>query len=83
MKKQYAVYVSEDGGWLDACPERFSVFFGGVGKFVHANFGGIGPVGHVVVIGHRAAIALRDTLNTSGDWECDDGRRPEYAVRGL
>ena len=88
----YAVYVSDDNGWLDGCPDSESVFFGGshAGTFVHAGLGGIYPVGHVEVIGHSAALAELDRLETSGDWTAPqeinperEETRPSYAIRKL
>lgn len=89
--KTYAVYVSEDNGWLDGCPSTEDVFFGEhAGTFVHGADGAIGGIGHVVVTGYRAAVAELRRLRTTGDWIAPaevnpDGEEssPSYAMQEI
>lgn len=89
----YAVYVSDASGWNIDCPDSEGTFFGddhGGQYFRHAfeladddaddKALDLGNSGCVVVHGRAAAIALRDSLSTGGDWVVD-GReyRPTYA----
>ncbi len=84
MKSQYAVYVSDANGWDRDCPSFEDVFFGVEYEYVHPVDDGIGPCGHVVVEGHSAAVALRDKLNTTGDWNTKNGvERPTYEIQKL
>jgi hypothetical protein len=76
MKGKYNIYVSNANGWLEGCPDFQSVFFGSLEGYVHPAKGGMKPVGHVTVMGYSKAVALRNQLNKTGDWKCEDGVRP-------
>jgi hypothetical protein len=103
MKNTYAVYVSDANGWDDGCPDSEGVFFGspkehGGQFFRHAHLlpenidanVDLGSQGFVVVEGYRAAVALRNTLDCTGDWVAPEEvnpegeeSRPAYAIRKL
>ena len=80
----YAVYVSDDNGWLEGCPDYCGVFFGGIpdgGRCVGPRDSEFG--GHVEFDSLEAAEQFRDSLMESGDWVSKrDGeeRRPSYDV---
>jgi hypothetical protein len=76
MKCKCNIYVSNANGGLEGCPDFKSVFFGSLEGYVHPAKAEMKPVGHVTVMGHSKAVALRDQLNTTGDWQCEDGVRP-------
>lgn len=91
--KTYCVYVSDDHGWFDGCPDSESVFFGGGpypadGQYVHHADGSKFGSGHVEFGDRDEAEAFADRLRESGDWavknpdHADFGKedRPEYDV---
>ncbi len=99
MANKYAIYVSDANGWDDGCPDSESVFFGSPkehgGQFFRTAWddgapsttADLGSQGFVVVTGYRAAVALRATLDRSGDWVAPEEvnpegeeTRPRYAV---
>lgn len=63
----YIVYVSDDNGWLDSCPDYRDVFFGDIpcgAKYVgdaDSEYAG----GHVEFQDIRAADSYLDMLRTS------------------
>ena len=100
-RNTYAVYVADANGWDENCPDSESVFFGSVavGKYYdyacdlpadidhHVD---LGSDGFVVVETLEQAVALRDKLNTTGDWmvppeinPTGEETRPIYAIREL
>jgi hypothetical protein len=101
MQTQYAVYVKDANGWDEGCPDSESVFFGDHGgKFFRHGFDeeapagaaslDLGTQGFVVVTGHRAAVALRNELERTGNWVAPEEvnptgatSRPSYAIRKL
>lgn len=84
---EYAVYVTDDNGWADNCPDSKGVFFGDHAGYVHHTDGGEYPMGEVRVQGLAAAEALLHELETTGDWtaasdeETGKQTRPSYAMR--
>ena len=66
---KFAVYVSDDNGWLDGCPDHETVFFGRIpptGNYVAAPDSDFG--GHVEFDDKAEAEAFAECLNSSGDW---------------
>src|ERR1017187_2479983 len=80
--KTYAIYVSDDNGWFEGCPDYKTVFFGHgegyVGGGVFAENKGVSPEaisfaqahrgGCLVITGYRAALARQRQLDCTGDW---------------
>ena len=103
MKNTYAIYVSNANGWDDGCPDSEGVFFGspkehGGQFFRHAHLlpenidanVDLGSQGFVLVEGYRAAVALRNQLDATGDWVAPEEinpegeeSRPSYAISKL
>lgn len=90
MKNKYAIYVVDDNGWAEGCPDSESVFFGDHGGefFRHSWVDGapaflsemdLGSNGCVIVAGYQAATALLQTLRASGDWIAPEEINPEGA----
>lgn len=73
----YAVYVLDDGGWGDGCPDYESVFFGAPlprnAKYVSGSHLG----GHVEFDSRAAAARFLREMNMSGDWEVPRAARAE------
>lgn len=82
-KKTYAIYVSDDNGWLDGCPDRETVFFGGQDKIFEQGDEAYGGIAHIEIVGYREALSRLRDLNTTGDWINPYGKeiRPTYRVR--
>lgn len=82
MTTAYAVYVSDDNGWLEGCPDYCGVFFDDTpdgGRYVGPRDSEFG--GHVESDSLEAAEQFRGLLMGSGDWASKrDGeeRRPSY-----
>ena len=96
--KTYAVYVSDSNGWSDGCPDSEEVFFGAHGGtffrrayLLPEEFDSnvdLGADGFVLVTGYRAALALRNKLDSTGDWVAaaevnGEESRPSYAIREM
>jgi hypothetical protein len=94
MKNTYAVYVKNANGWGVDCPDTEGVFFGYremyggqfcrhenlLPEYIDANVD-LGSQGFVLLDGYRAAVALRDELDASGDWTFEGQEtRPTYAI---
>jgi hypothetical protein len=89
MKKNlYKVYVADAAGWDRDCPSSEDVFFSlsaetpGYEGYVHMIEGGTRPAGHVLIRGHKEALAVAANLNRSGDWSTETDprglKRPWY-----
>ena len=90
MSAKYGVYVTDDAGWLDGCPDFVGVFFGEIpsGAYYVSPRDGSDLGGHVEFETREEADAYAAKLGASGDWEvkapnhADFGQesRPEYAI---
>lgn len=81
--KQYRIYVADDNGWFEECPNFKAVFFGDAandGEYVAHTYRG-----ELLVSGFRAAKRVLRSLGTSGDWTTPDGeiKRPTYAMEAV
>lgn len=85
----YAVYVSDDNGWMDGCQDHQGTFFGLLpagAAYVGPRDSGFG--GHVEFDSREAADAFAAKLGRSGDWTVKapghaaegQDKRPTYAV---
>ena len=80
-QKRYEIFVADDNGWLDGCPDSEGVFFGDAAKEgtdEHDSNGGV-----LTIVGYRNAQRVLRALNTTGDWVAPDGleSRPVYDIR--
>ncbi len=88
--KTYAIYLKDDNGWLEGCPDRRDVFFGQQDAVYRHGIDAIGGFAHVELAGYRAAQARLRELNSTGDWRAPseinpggDETRPVYAVQEI
>lgn len=88
---RFAVYVVDDNGWKDGCPNYELVFLGShSGEFVGPWEGGHDVAGEVQFDSRDAAEAFLSEMDRTGDWvappevnpECEESR-PTYAVRQI
>lgn len=94
--KKCAIYVADDNGWYEGCPDFQGVFFGAA-RFAPYNYVGpweygggmeLGACGYIIVEADHARSVL-DDLNTTGDWvttrDNEDGveERPVYEMREI
>lgn len=75
--KTYAIYLKDDNGWMDGCPDRETVFFGGSDKVYRHGIDAVGGLCHIEVTGYRAACARLRELNSTGDWVAPEEINPE------
>jgi hypothetical protein len=75
MTKRYEIFIADDNGWLDGCPDALGVFFGSFehdGTYEHNCNGGI-----LTVTGYRNARRVLKGLQTTGDWVAPEEVNPE------
>jgi len=84
-KVRYAVYVSDDNGWFECCPDYYGVFFADLGGAYDADAPYVG--GALIFSSLRAARAAHRHLSRSGDWvappeinEAGEESRPTYSI---
>jgi hypothetical protein len=85
-QKRYEIFITDDNGWLDGCPDSEGVFFGDAAKggtFTHDSRGGI-----LTIEGCRKAHQVLRELRASGDWIAPEEvnsegleSRPVYGIR--
>lgn len=82
---KYAVYVADDNGWGQDCPDSETVFFGYEQDWLGGKYyrwpwdaHSLGNHGFVLLRRKRDAAALAWQLRASGDW--GEHEPPVYAV---
>ena len=86
---QYVIYVADDNGWFDGCPDYQSVFFGLDSKLDENGWRYDSELpyrgGALIFDSARQARLALHSLSQSGDWVTESGeeRRPKYAMEHL